>query len=38
MDAFTQRAFEILASRRVFDALDLSREDPRLAPGTASAT
>ncbi len=30
MDGFTQRAFEILASRRVFDALDLSKEDPRL--------
>jgi hypothetical protein len=30
MDAFNQRAFEILASRRVYEALDLSREDPRL--------
>jgi hypothetical protein len=30
MDAFTQSAFEILASRRVFEALDLSKEDPRL--------
>jgi hypothetical protein len=30
MDSFTQRAFEILASRQVFAALDLSREDPRL--------
>ena len=30
MDTFTQRAFEILTSRRVFEALDLSREDPRL--------
>src|SRR4029077_14779737 len=30
MDSFTQRAFEVLASRRVFEALDLTREDPRL--------
>ena len=30
MDAFTQEAFEILASRRVFEAIDLSREDPKL--------
>ena len=30
MDSFTQRAFEILGSRRIFDALDLSKEDPRL--------
>ena len=30
MDSFTQSAFEILASRRVFTVLDLSREDPRL--------
>ena len=30
MDSFTQRAFEVLASRRVFDALDLTKEDPRL--------
>ena len=30
MDSFSQRAFEILTSRRVFEALDLSREDPRL--------
>jgi Protein of unknown function (DUF1501) len=30
MDSFTERAFEVLASRRVFDALDLSKEDPRL--------
>jgi hypothetical protein len=30
MDTFTQEAFEILASRRVFEAIDLSREDPRL--------
>ena len=30
MDSFTQRAFDVLASRRVFEALDLTREDPRL--------
>lgn len=30
MDSFTRRAFDILSSRRVFDALDLSKEDPRL--------
>ena len=30
MDSFTQRAFEVLGSRRIFEALDLSREDPRL--------
>lgn len=30
MDAFTQRAFDILTSRKLFDALDLTREDPRL--------
>ena len=30
MDSFTQRAFEVLSSRRVFDALDLTKEDPRL--------
>lgn len=30
MDTFTQSAFEILTSRRVFEALDLNREDPRL--------
>lgn len=30
MDSFTQRAFEILASRQVFEALDVTREDPRL--------
>jgi len=30
MDAFNRQAFEILTSRRVFEALDLSREDPRL--------
>ena len=30
MDSFNQRAFEVLSSRRVFEALDLSKEDPRL--------
>jgi Protein of unknown function (DUF1501) len=30
MDSFTQRAFEVLSSRRVFEALDLSKEDPEL--------
>jgi hypothetical protein len=30
MDTFTQRAFDVLSSRRVFEALDLNREDPRL--------
>jgi hypothetical protein len=30
MDAFRRRAFEVLGSRRVFQALDLSREDPRV--------
>ena len=30
MDAFNQQAFDILTSRRVFDALDVSREDPKL--------
>jgi Protein of unknown function (DUF1501) len=30
MDSFTQRAFDVLSSRRVFEALDLSKEDPRL--------
>jgi hypothetical protein len=29
-DAFTSRAFDILTSGRVFDALDVSKEDPRL--------
>ena len=39
MDSFTQRAFEVLSSRRVFEALDLTKEDPRPArAGTASAT
>lgn len=30
MDSFSQRAFDILTSRRVFEAMDLTREDPRL--------
>jgi hypothetical protein len=30
LDCFTRRAFDVLLSRRVFDALDLSKEDPRL--------
>jgi hypothetical protein len=30
MDAFNRSAFEVLASRKVYEALDLSREDPRL--------
>ena len=30
MDAFNQRAFEILTSSRLVEALDVSREDPRL--------
>ena len=30
MDSFTQRAFEVLTSRRVYEALDVSREDPRV--------
>jgi hypothetical protein len=30
MEACTRQAFEILGSRRVFEALDVSREDPRL--------
>jgi len=30
LDSFEQRAFEVLASRRVYEALDVSREDPRL--------
>lgn len=29
-DAFTARAFEILGSRRIFEALDVSKEDPRV--------
>ncbi|MFO0956850.1 MAG: DUF1501 domain-containing protein [Isosphaeraceae bacterium] len=30
MDTFSERAFDILTSGRVFDALDVTREDPRL--------
>jgi hypothetical protein len=30
MDGFTQAAFEIVTSRRLLNALDVSREDPRL--------
>jgi hypothetical protein len=30
MDSFTQRAFEILTSSKLVEALDLTREDPRL--------
>jgi len=30
MDAFTQRAFEILTSSKLVDALDVTKEDPRL--------
>jgi hypothetical protein len=30
LDSFEQRAFEVLASRRVYEALDVTREDPRL--------
>jgi hypothetical protein len=30
MDSFTQRAFDVLSSRKVFEAIDLTREDPRL--------
>jgi hypothetical protein len=30
MDSFNKRAFEVLSSRRVFEALNLSKEDPRL--------
>jgi hypothetical protein len=30
MDAFTQRAFDILTSSRMVEALDLTNEDPRL--------
>jgi hypothetical protein len=30
MDSFTQRAFDVLSSRRVFEALDVTTEDPRL--------
>ena len=30
MDSFTQRAFEVLTSRRVYEALDVGKEDPRV--------
>jgi hypothetical protein len=30
MDSYAQRAFEVLSSRRIFDALDLTKEDPDL--------
>jgi Protein of unknown function (DUF1501) len=30
MDSFTQRAFEVLTSRRVYEALDVTREDRRV--------
>lgn len=30
MDGFTQRAFDVLSSRKVFDAFDVEKEDPRL--------
>lgn len=30
MDTFTHRAYDILTSRRLFDALDVTKEDPRL--------
>jgi len=30
MDAFTHRAYDILASRKLFDALDVTKEDPKL--------
>jgi hypothetical protein len=30
MDSYTQRAFEVLSSRKIFDALDLTKEDPVL--------
>ncbi len=30
MDSFTQRAFEVLASRKVYEALDVTKEDPRV--------
>ncbi|HEV3120343.1 MAG TPA: DUF1501 domain-containing protein [Isosphaeraceae bacterium] len=30
MDTFTGRAFEILTSKKLFEALDVTREDPRL--------
>ncbi len=30
LDSFTQRAFEVLASRKVYDALDTTKEDQRV--------
>ena len=30
MDSFSQRAFEVLTSRRVYEALDVAKEDPRV--------
>ncbi len=30
MDSFSQRAFEVLTSRKVFEALDVTKEDPRV--------
>jgi hypothetical protein len=30
LDSYEQRAFEVLSSRRVFEALDLTKEDPSL--------
>ena len=30
MDTFTQQAFEILTSKKLFEALDVTKEDPRL--------
>lgn len=30
LDCFSQRAFDVLSSRRVFEALDVTKEDPRL--------
>jgi hypothetical protein len=30
MDSFSQRAFEVLMSRRVYEALDVTKEDPRV--------
>lgn len=30
MDTFTHRAYDILTSRKLFDALDVTKEDPRL--------
>jgi hypothetical protein len=30
LDSFTQEAFEVLASRGIYEALDVTREDPRL--------